>query len=348
MTPVPPASTRPVAIWLFVVCAVIFVMVVLGGVTRLTHSGLSMVEWRPLLGWLPPLTDARWEELFAKYREFPEYRKLNPNMVLAGFKSIFWLEYMHRLLGRLIGVVFLVPFVYFLVRRRIAGRLVPRAVIMLVLGGLQGALGWYMVQSGLAERPDVSQYRLAAHLALAFAIYGYIFWVAMGLVDSRPAGGLAPAGRGAALALVALVALTVLSGAFVAGLDAGLIYNSFPLMGGRLVPEDMFVLEPVLLNFFENRAAVQFDHRVLAIATFVAVVAFWATLHRVALPRRARAASSVLFLATGIQVLLGISTLLLFVPVALAALHQAMALVLFTVALWTLHELTRGQVETAG
>ena len=333
--PASPAATRPVALWLFALCAMIFAMVVLGGVTRLTHSGLSMVEWRPILGWLPPLGEAEWQDAFAKYKQFPEFKKLNPDMDLTGFKSIFWLEYLHRLWGRLIGFAFLLPFLYFLARGRITRAMAPWLVGAFILGGLQGVLGWVMVQSGLVDRPDVSQYRLAAHLAAAFAIYGYLLWFALGLWGARrePTAML----KGGALAAVALVSVTVVSGAFVAGLDAGLVHNSFPLMGGGFVPDDLLTLKPLLLNFFENRAAVQFDHRVLAYATIAAVVLLWLAARRRGVPGPVRAGVSVLFLAVSLQAALGIVTLVLFVPVPVAAAHQAGALILFTAALWLLH-----------
>lgn len=337
-----PAAARPIALWLFMLCAMIFVMVVLGGVTRLTHSGLSMVEWRPILGWLPPLGESEWQDTFAKYRQFPEYQKLNPDMDLAGFKSIFWLEYSHRLWGRLMGLAFLLPFLYFLARGRITKAMAPWLVGAFILGGLQGVLGWAMVQSGMVDRPDVSQYRLAAHLSAAFLIYGYLLWFALGLWGARrePTARL---GRGALAALI-LVCVTVVSGAFVAGLDAGFIYNSFPLMGGAFVPDDVLTLRPVLLNFFENKATVQFDHRILAYATTATVIVLWIMARRRGVPRPVRAGVSVLFLAVALQAALGVSTLLLYVPVPLAAAHQAGALILFTAALWLLHRVRPGPI----
>ncbi len=335
-------SSRPIALWLFLCCAMIFAMVVLGGVTRLTHSGLSIVEWKPLLGVLPPLSQAEWEETFRHYQHYPEYKKLNPTMTLDGFKAIFWLEYLHRLWGRLIGLVFLLPFLYFLFRGRIAEALLPKLILMFVLGGLQGALGWYMVMSGLIDRPDVSQYRLTAHLGLAFLIYGYIFWVALGLVHPRPHygdwRGLGRAMKG----LAALIFLTILSGGFVAGLDAGFAYNTFPLMNGRWIPEGLFSLEPLLRNLFENIATVQFDHRLLAILSLAATALVWLRSVFMRLPARTRTAFHSLMGAAILQVSLGISTLLLIVPLPLAAAHQAGALLLFTGALWVLHEL-RGE-----
>lgn len=337
-----PATARAIAIWLFILCAMVFVMVVLGGVTRLTHSGLSMVEWKPVTGWLPPMAEADWQALFAKYRETPEYRKVNAGMTLAGFKSIFWLEFFHRLWGRLIGVVFLAPFVYFALRRQVAGWLWPHLIAMLALGAAQGALGWYMVMSGLVDRPDVSQYRLAAHLVLAVVIYGYMFWVAIGLIDSRRgAGSWNARSQRAGQGVLLVVVLTMISGALVAGTDAGQVHNTFPLMGEGLLPADLIdpALQPAILNFFEHRPAVQFDHRALAFVSVLAVALLAAFAYRRRLSRGVRQACLVLLAAVLAQAALGVATLLAFVPVWLGALHQAGAMVLFTVGLWTLHEI---------
>jgi len=333
---------RAMAVWLLVLCAMVFAMVVLGGVTRLTHSGLSMVEWRPATGWLPPLNEAEWEDVFAKYRQFPEYMKINATMSLPEFKAIYRLEFLHRLWGRLIGVAFIVPFAFFAVKGWVDRRLAAKLAIMFVLGGLQGALGWYMVKSGLADRPDVSQYRLTAHLGAALVIYGYMLWVALGLLfPGPPPQGEGLSGRLAlpAAGVAVLIFVTALSGGFVAGLDAGLIYNTFPLMDGQLVPDGLFSMEPPYLNVFEDIMTVQFDHRVLAVAVVAAVAALWLGAPKASLAPRARLALDLLALATAVQAALGVSTLLLVVPVFLAATHQAGAVVVFSAALWTVHEL---------
>jgi cytochrome c oxidase assembly protein subunit 15 len=340
---------RPIAIWLLVCCAMIFVMVVLGGVTRLTHSGLSMVEWRPLLGWLPPLTEAAWEEAFAKYKSFPEYQKLNYGMALGEFKAIFWMEYVHRLWGRSIAIVFIFPFLYFLATGRVPKHLRPHLALMFVLGALQGLLGWYMVKSGLIDRPDVSQYRLTAHLGAAFLIYAYILWVALGLLAPAPKGLHGPTAlRPASMVLVGLVFLTALSGGLVAGLDAGFAYNTFPLMAGRLVPEGLFDQAPVYMNFFDNVTTVQFVHRVVAILTFASVLLFWLRARGIALPPSVRLPIEAFMGLAAVQVALGISTLLLVVPVPLAAAHQAGALLMFSAALWTARALRRATPAPAG
>lgn len=336
---------RAIAHWLLAVCALVFLMVVLGGVTRLTQSGLSIVEWQPIMGVLPPLSEGAWQEAFEKYQQFPEYQKINRGMSLGEFKEIFWFEYFHRLLGRLIGAAFILPFLYFLIRGRIRRALAPHLVVMFVLGGLQGLLGWYMVKSGLVDRPDVSPYRLTAHLALAVAVYAYMLWTAMGLLSARGRVLAQSAGHGIARVfapvIAGLVFLTMLSGGFVAGNDAGFAYNTFPLMDDRIVPRDIFLVEPLWRNFFETVPLVQLDHRLLAMLTVACVVALWALSLRSRLPGVAHRALNTWFAMALIQFGLGISTLLLYVPVALGAAHQAGAMLALTFALWSCHELYR-------
>jgi cytochrome c oxidase assembly protein subunit 15 len=331
-------ENRPVAAWLFVCCALVFAMVVVGGVTRLTHSGLSITEWQPIVGTLPPRNDAQWQETFAKYQRTPEYRQVNKGMALAEFKGIFWWEYFHRLLGRAIGVVFLVPLVWFAVRRRIPSGYAWKLAAIFVLGGLQGAMGWYMVQSGLVDDPRVSQYRLATHLGIALLIYAAMLWIALDLLSPR--GTEARRGlRRFAFALAVLVFAMALSGGLVAGIRAGLAYNTFPLMNGHLVPPGMFVIEPWYLNFFANMATVQFDHRLIAWLLALLVPWFWLRVRRAQASPRARMAAGVLLAALVLQIALGIATLLLAVPVPLAAAHQAGALLVFTAAVLTAHSL---------
>jgi cytochrome c oxidase assembly protein subunit 15 len=332
-------AAGPVATWLFACCALIFLMVVVGGVTRLTLSGLSITEWQPVVGVVPPLSAAEWATEFAKYQQIPEYRAVHYAMSLDEFKNIYYWEYFHRLLGRLIGVAFAVPFVWFLVRRRLPRRLVLPFAGILLLGFAQGALGWYMVKSGLADRVEVSQYRLVVHLALALAIYSVILWTALGLVRGSAALGASPLWRRAAEGVLALVALTILAGGFVAGTRAGLTYNTFPLMDGRVVPVGYDRLHPFYLNWFENIAAIQFDHRALAVASALAILLLWSAGLRAALPRPARAALHALLAAAALQVALGVSTLLLVVPVPLAAAHQAGAVLLLTAAIVFRHTL---------
>lgn len=331
-------NSKLVALWLLVCCALVFAMVVLGGVTRLTGSGLSMVDWRPIMGVLPPLSSEQWQQTFELYQQSPQFKQINFKMEVEDFQGIYWLEYLHRLLGRTIGLVFALPFLFFYWRGQIARREWPKYLLMFALGGLQGLLGWYMVKSGLVNDPQVSQYRLVAHLMAAFLIYGYMFWVAMSLLFHNQDGGrhaLYPK----TLTLAGLITLTILSGGFVAGLKAGLIYNTFPMMGEHWIPPGIFAYEPAWRNLLENLITVQFNHRVLAITTFVLVVVYWFLSRGAKLPARARPAVNVLLLVAVVQVALGISTLLLKVPTVLAATHQGVAMVLFTVALYLSHAL---------
>jgi cytochrome c oxidase assembly protein subunit 15 len=304
---------------------------------------LSITEWQPIVGTLPPLSDADWQEAFAKYQRTPEYRLVNHQLTLAGFKGIFWWEYFHRLLGRAIGVAFLVPFVVFALWRRIPrGYALPLAAIFL-LGGVQGALGWYMVQSGLVDDPRVSQFRLTAHLGLALAIFAAMFWVALSLTFRERWSLAAGSGRGVrrfARVFAALVFVTALTGGFVAGIRAGFAYNTFPLMNGAVVPPEIFMLEPWWKNFFWNMATVQFDHRLLAWTLAVLAPLLWWRLAKTpGIPARARAGGHLLVAALAVQIALGIATLVLVVPIPLAALHQAGAVLLFAAAINVAHAL---------
>ncbi len=330
-----------VAAWLFACCALIFAMVVVGGITRLTLSGLSITEWNPVIGILPPLTEAQWAAEFARYQQIPEYRLIHYGMSLPEFKSIYFWEYAHRLLGRLIGVAYAAPLVGFWLRGRLPRRLVPVLLGILALGFGQGLLGWYMVESGLVHRVEVSQYRLVAHLALALAIYSLILWTALGLARGSTDFDIAAVWRRAAEAVILLVGLTIAAGGFVAGTRAGLIYNTFPLMDGRLVPAGYAQLHPFIRNWFENIATIQFDHRLLAMTTAAAVLLVWAAGLRAALPAPTRVALWALLAAAAVQVALGISTLLYVVPIPLAAAHQAGAVILLTAAIVLRHTLRR-------
>lgn len=329
-----------VAWWLLGCAGMVFFMVVLGGLTRLTDSGLSMMEWRPL-SVLPPMTDEEWLIWFERYKTIPQFHNVNPDMTLAGFKGIFWLEYLHRLWGRLIGVVFFFPFAWFLWRGRIDRPLAWKLAGVFLLGGLQGAMGWYMVASGFTQDLAVSQYRLAAHLGFAIIIYGALLWIAFDLMAPRSHARWpgVPALRRRIWQITAFACFVMMTGAFVAGLDAGMIYNTFPLMGGGITPPDVLYMQPIWRNFFENMATVQFTHRWLAITLFVLIIAVWYRGRQVELPPRAGLALTLVPLAAVLQVGLGIATLLLVVPTAIAAAHQAGALVLLTALLWTAHEL---------
>jgi cytochrome c oxidase assembly protein subunit 15 len=330
-------NDRGIGLWLLVCCAMVFVMVVLGGITRLTQSGLSIMEWAPLKGALPPMSHAEWERIFALYQQIPEYRQVNQGMTLAAFQGIFWWEWVHRLWGRLIGVVFLLPFLWFLLRGRIRRGLAPKLALLFALGAAQGALGWFMVASGFADRVDVSQYRLVAHLALALAIYVAMLWTALGLLRTRERWSVPHRLFSHALLTLGLLCLTIVMGGFTAGLHGGLVYNSFPLMGGEFAPSDLWGMSPGWINLFENPPAAQFVHRWLAIATMLTVLALgWRDRMTGSLPVRLATAMALL------QVGLGIATLLLVVPVPLAVLHQAGAVMLLTLVTWSLHD-ARGE-----
>jgi len=336
--PVAPPARRAVALWLFFGAAMIFAMVVIGGVTRLTESGLSIVRWEPISGTLPPLSEADWQTQFTLYQQSPQYQQVNRGMSLAEFKTIFWWEFIHRLWGRLIGVVFALPMLIFWLRGAFDGALKRRVLLLFALGGVQGAIGWWMVASGLRDVPAVSAYRLATHLGMALVIYALTLWTALGLVQPRTASPALATEKRAATGMLALIAVTILAGAFVAGLDAGMIYNEFPFMGDGLVPPDY--RNPALTfvqNIFENHAAVQFHHRVLAMGVVVGAIGLGLWLWG-----RAAAVRGWLLALLGavvLQVILGILTLLYQVPVDLGAAHQAGAVVLLTAAIGLCHRL---------
>ncbi|MEA1890753.1 MAG: COX15/CtaA family protein [Pseudomonadota bacterium] len=330
-----------IAHWLLGICLLIFLMVVIGGMTRLTGSGLSMVNWAPATGFIPPFTEAHWQELFDNYKQYPQFLKLNQHMELVDFKGIFWLEFIHRVLGRVIGLAFLLPFLYFWFRGMITKSLAPKLVIMFILGGLQGVLGWYMVKSGLVNDPHVSQYRLTAHLMLAVAIYCYALWVALGLLaEDRPATGYTmdiEKLTGKSLLLLGLVLITMASGGFVAGLKAGLIYNTFPLMGDSLIAPGVYSLSPWYLSALEDAVTVQFNHRLIALTTFFLIVGLFFYSRKLDLPTLTKNLLTLVLVASIIQVSLGISTLLLKVPLVLGASHQAGALILLSSLLLLYH-----------
>ena len=342
--PAPRADDAAVRVWLGVVAALVFCMIVVGGATRLTGSGLSITEWKPLLGALPPLSDADWQGAFAKYREILQYHVVNKGMTLAEFKFIYWWEWSHRFLGRFIGLAFALPLLIFWLGGRLRPGLAPKLAGLLLLGGLQGFVGWYMVQSGLVDRIDVSQYRLALHLGIAFAVFGALLWLVFELEPERDEVRLrteTAQQRRTAAVLVGLVFLQVVLGAFVAGLKAGHAYNTWPLMDGGVLPDAILALAPWWHNATENIATVQFNHRMLAYG--VAVIALW---HGVSVMRSAddeRLTRSVVVLALAVvaQVALGVWTLLTAVPLVLGVAHQAGAAVVFAAAIWHAHAMAR-------
>lgn len=338
-------NNRPIALWLLACCALVFAMIVLGGVTRLTRSGLSIVEWKPVTGAIPPLTQQHWQEEFAKYQRTPEYQKVNRGMSLGEFKSIYWVEFAHRLLGRTIGFAFLLPFLYFLARGHVDRALAWRLGVLFLLGALQGAVGWYMVASGLVDDPRVSAYRLTMHLGLAVVIYGYMLWTALGLLYPATENA-APCARRAAWGITGLVFVTILAGGFVAGTHAGFVFNTFPLMNGQFIPAGAYATTPLWRDVFENVATVQLHHRLLAYTLIVATLVLWASTRRLSLPTRARFAMRLFFAAVALQIVLGISTLLYVVPVSLGAAHQGGAVLVLTAALLLAHAL-RGRAVTS-
>jgi len=321
--------------WLVVCGILVFCMIIVGGATRLTHSGLSIVEWEPIVGTIPPLNDTDWNQVFDEYKGSPEYQLINFGMSLDEFKVIFWWEYFHRLLGRLIGFVFFVPFLFFLLTRRLNAGLTGRLLGIFALGGLQGGMGWYMVASGLVDEPNVSQYRLTAHLGIAFLIFGAITWTAMSVLYPSRTNLSVPVRSmyKTSVAVSATLFLMVLSGGFVAGLQAGLIYNTFPLMGNSFIPPNLFALTPFWTNFFDNMTTVQFDHRIIAYILAIMIPIFWFKLRRRDVSNRTKTLSNLLLGLLALQIVLGITTLIYHVPTVLGVAHQATGSLLFITSL---------------
>ena len=334
----PPAH---LVIWLALVCAIIYLMIVVGGVTRLTQSGLSMVDWRPIMGIVPPLSTGEWRETFEAYRQYPEYQKINRGMSLDEFRQIFYWEYGHRVLGRLIGLVYFVPFALFLILGRVDRRWQPRLWVAFILGGLQGLMGWYMVKSGLVDVPYVSHYRLAAHLLLAMLILGFLFWLILDMLAvQRPvvSRGL----QGGGVGLLALLALQLLLGAFTAGLDAGYGFNTYPLMNGQFIADAALMVQPFWLNFFENGVMIQFMHRWLGAVLLAGILLY-------AIRARNSGLSGgvmILLAVTLVQFVLGVITLIYRVPVALGSLHQAVACLMILALVYVVYLSRPGPVSS--
>ena len=323
-------AARRIAIWLFVMCGLVAAMVIVGGATRLTDSGLSITEWRPVTGAIPPMSEEAWAEEFEKYKTIPEYEQVNFGMSLSAFKEIYWWEWGHRFLGRLIGLAFFVPFVFFVATKQVTRPLGIKLLGLFILGGMQGALGWYMVQSGLADRVDVSQYRLAAHLSLAVILFGLMFWLGLGLWPSHTVSAVTRRLSLGAGVLVAGVFAQMTLGAFVAGLRAGRTYNTWPLMGGKFFPDGYFYGAPGFNDLFETIEAVQFNHRLGAYLLAGGAFWFWLAARNTPIAARAHLVLAVVVM----QVLLGIWTIIAATPIALGLAHQAGALLVFAAALY--------------
>jgi cytochrome c oxidase assembly protein subunit 15 len=343
----PLRSDRGVGLWLFVIAAMIGLMVVVGGLTRLTGSGLSITEWQPVTGVIPPLSDAGWQAEFAKYQGTPQYELINRGLGLAGFKAIYWWEWTHRLLGRLLGIVFLVPFLVFLKQHRIDRGIAVRLGIIFLLGAAQGALGWWMVESGLTgARVAVSQYRLAAHLGLAMILFGYAFWTALEIGGARRTKTRAAARfKSFAIALVALIFVQILLGAFMAGLDAGRAFSTWPSYAGAWIPPGLYDLSPWWINHFENHALVHFQHRTVGYVVAVMVMWLYAEVRRAGADGALKIAGIHAVVLTALQIALGVLTVVSQVALPLAALHQICALGLFGAVLWWAYALNANTVH---
>jgi len=325
-------------IWLLSTCFLIWVLIIVGGITRLTHAGLSIVEWNPITGIIPPLTDQAWINEFTHYQQFPEYQHVNQGMTLGAFKGIFWMEFAHRLLARLIGLWFFAPLVYFWIKGQLTSSLKRRSLLILLLGGLQGFVGWYMVKSGLIKDPTVSHYRLTLHLGLALMLYGVLLWTAFDLINISPHPSLSSSIINLTRISCGAVIVTILYGGLVAGLKAGLIYNTFPLMEGQWLPGEWLFLKPWWWNFLENHATVQWTHRLMALITLACIGITTLKISQRPSPHPLKQAALLFAAAAVLQTILGIITLLATVPIALAALHQASAVLLLSCGLWTLYQ----------
>tara|TARA_B110000014_G_scaffold157199_1_gene110488 strand:+ start:3251 stop:4267 length:1017 start_codon:yes stop_codon:yes gene_type:complete len=335
-------DNKKVIYWLFTGCALIFIMVVVGGITRLTHSGLSMPDYKLISGTIPPINDQQWQEAFELYKQYPEYQKLNSNISLTEFKGIFFWEWLHRVIGRFIGLVFIIPFLYFIITRQLDKSTIKKTIILLILGGFQGFLGWYMVKSGLVDRPDVSHYRLAAHLTTAFVTFAFTLWVALDLIFpikqtiNKTYRNLIRIG-------LAILFIQIIYGAFVAGLDAGFIHNHWPMMSeGKFMHETVLTEKtPVYKNFIEGRSGVQFVHRILAFIVVISIVIIYIKGKKIAVSNYQLNGLNSLLILVGLQSLLGVLAILLQVPLWLGIAHQIGAFLLLSSMIFTLHRFSK-------
>jgi len=335
-------DNKTVIYWLLTGCILIFIMVVVGGITRLTHSGLSISNYKLISGTIPPMNETEWNEAFELYKQYPEYQKLNNHFGLEDFKDIYFWEWLHRVIGRFIGLVFIIPFLYFLIRKQLSKPTIKKSIILLTLGGFQGFLGWYMVKSGLVNNPDVSHYRLAAHLTTAFITFAYTFWVALDLMFPKQKE-INKSFRNLVRFGLGLLLLQIIYGAFVAGLDAGFIHNHWPMMNeGKFMHETVYIEQnPLYKNFIEGKSGVQFVHRILAYFVVAAIFIIWYKSKKLSLTNYQQRGVNLLLIMVGVQFLLGVLTIILQVPVWLGVAHQVGAFVLLSIMTFTLHRFSK-------
>nr|WP_256467941.1 COX15/CtaA family protein [Seonamhaeicola sp. ML3] len=335
-------DNKKVIYWLLTGCFLIFIMVVVGGITRLTHSGLSMSNYKLISGTIPPTNDVEWQEAFELYKQYPEYQKLNSHFTLQDFKDIYFWEWLHRVIGRLIGIVFLIPFVYFLITKQLSRATIKKSVILMFMGGFQGFLGWYMVKSGLVDNPDVSHYRLAAHLTTAFLTFAYTFWVALDLMFPQKKE-INTKFRNLVRFGLAVLLIQIIYGAFVAGLDAGFIHNHWPLMSeGKFMHPTVYIeQDPLYKNFIEGKSGVQFVHRILAYIVVVFVFLIWIKSKKLSVSKDQLKGLKALNFVVILQFILGVFTILLQVPVWLGVAHQVGAFFLLSAMTFTLHRFSK-------
>ncbi|MDO5976427.1 COX15/CtaA family protein [Flavivirga jejuensis] len=335
-------NNKKVIYWLFTGCFLIFIMVVVGGITRLTHSGLSISNYKLISGTIPPMNDVEWQEAFNLYKQYPEYQKLNNQFTLQDFKDIYFWEWLHRVIGRFIGLVFFIPFLYFLIKKQLSKTTIQKSIILLCLGAFQGFLGWYMVKSGLVDNPDVSHYRLAAHLTTAFITFAYTFWVALDLIFPHKKE-INKAFRNLIRLGLAFLLLQIIYGAFVAGLDAGFIHNHWPMMSeGKFMHQTVYIEQnPWYKNFIEGKSGVQFVHRILAYIVVGFILLIWQKSKKINLTTYQSKGINILLIILGIQFLLGVFTILLQVPVWLGVAHQIGAFFLLSAMTFTMHRFSK-------
>ena len=329
---------KPVVIWLLTGCLLIFVMVVIGGITRLTNSGLSMVDWKLIMGMLPPLSEAEWLSTFKKYQQFPEYQQVNFMFTLEEFKAIFFWEYLHRMIGRFIGMVFIIPFFIFLIKKRLSKKVIGQSIILLAMGTFQGFLGWWMVKSGLNKDPDVSHYRLAIHLITAFITFAYTFWVALGIIYPGVSSQKLTKPKNLLVVLLVMVIIQIVYGAFVAGLNAGFVMNTYPKMDDQWMHNSVTAMQPLWLNFIDGIGGVQFVHRIMAHLIVALIVYLLIISVKFKITSIQQKSLYVLIVAVFIQFLLGVFTLLFAVPIALGVIHQVGAFILLGTVVFALYQ----------